>query len=279
MVDSIQKAAPAKIDRRLRGNRSFKYPYSQVAINARNQDIFKLYRTGDYTLNDLGEKYQVTRERIRQICAFYGDINGEQIAEIRQKRMLKKIEEKYGSAENYARLMEQKTEHRLLREAAKKTGKWHWKFDACVECGTTEKEFQAHGRCVTCAARYLYHNLPGRKESCARTSRVWAMKNRDRVIANQKVYHSKYILRPGVKERIAVRAKEYLSRPGVAEARYEYQKEYYKRPEVVERLKLYMTSPKVRAQRKLYNQRPEVKARRRQQFHARYLRIKQSKLK
>ena len=94
MVDSIQRAVQEKIDHRLRGNRSFKYPYSQVAINARNQEMFELYKTGDYTLRDLGEKYDVARERVRQICAFYGDINGEQIAEIRQKRMLKKIEEK-----------------------------------------------------------------------------------------------------------------------------------------------------------------------------------------
>jgi hypothetical protein len=228
---SITPTVPIKVDHRKREHRSLQYPLNHGEFKSRNQEMIKLYQTGDYSLEVLGQKYNITRERVRQICS-YNMLRGD-VKKILEKRTLKKIVQEYGSLEKYAEIQER----RNLKRLGKAEGKWHWQYDACIDCGTTTKPFHAHGRCETCDSRYLYRTLPGRKESCKKTNASWRLRNLDKVKARQKEYFQDYYHRPGVHEKLLLKQQNYYNNPENKAKLKKYQQEYYKRPDVKARIK------------------------------------------
>lgn len=56
----------------------------------RNSNVVKLYRTGDYSIIDIGRKYKVCAERIRQILV--KEIGKEEMQTIKEMRRLRTAE-------------------------------------------------------------------------------------------------------------------------------------------------------------------------------------------
>lgn len=83
----------------------------------RNQEIVKKYRSGKYTLEQLGAEYGVTRERIRQICKEAGYTGAEKMEKERTRK-----------AEAKKRAADQKLVKAIVK--AKKKG---W---TCPVCGS-----------------------------------------------------------------------------------------------------------------------------------------------
>jgi len=244
-------------------------------LDIRNKEITELYKTGNFSLEALGEKYGVTRERIRQVCK-KEKISKEQVKKIMKQRFLEKTVKKYGSLENYAKSEEQKQKNRLIKLERK--GKWNLKYDCCIECGTTERPHSSHGRCSTCAMRYLYHNSPRRKELMKKCSCAWRLKNIEKVKIKQHEYFKKYLSKPENKKRFKEVQKIYSQKPEVKLRKKEYAKKYYKRPEVIDKRRIYIKTEKYKLRRKKYAkeywQRPEMKIRKKEYNRLKYLKRK-----
>ena len=65
----------------------YRRPLTAAALSVRNAEIGSLYRSG-LLLKDIGQRYGITRERVRQICARQGmnAIDGGQKVQVRRKR-------------------------------------------------------------------------------------------------------------------------------------------------------------------------------------------------
>lgn len=189
----------------------------------RNQQLIELYQTCDYSLQELSKQFNISRERARQICSRY--ILRSDIEKIKEKRSLDKLAKRFGSLEKYAEFKEK----RNLRKLRKVEGAWHWQYDACIDCGTTEKPFKARGRCDRCDAKYIYHNRPGRKESCSKSAKEYRLKNLDKIKAHQKEYFKTYYANPKNRERIRLSKREYYNTPEGHTKIRNYQREYYKK--------------------------------------------------
>jgi hypothetical protein len=49
------------------------------------------------------------------------------------------------------------SEHAAMHHAEASAARWAHHYDACVKCGTTEREHKGHGMCARCLAYYRNH--------------------------------------------------------------------------------------------------------------------------
>lgn len=239
-----------KIDHQRKEYRSFYYlNYTREEINARNKAVVELYKSGLFTLEDIGKKYNLTCERIRQICNYHAGLDRREVLNILQKRFLKKIEDKYVSIENYGRLLKAQEAKRLLKQERKEAGAWHWKYDRCSGCGTTTKPYHSNSRCESCATRYLYQYSEKRRALHKITCRNYRLKNLDKIKADQKEYYQKnkeHYMSPEFRERNNSRNRmRYKTDPEYRKKLNDYQSVYKERPEVKARLKEYYKRPDI----------------------------------
>lgn len=65
-------------------------------------------------------------------------------------------------------VMDVNDHNRLHANDLKTSGRWAWKYDKCVECGTTEQSHKGHGLCTRCSDRKRWPSR--RKNELAKTS-------------------------------------------------------------------------------------------------------------
>jgi len=117
----------------------------------RQSDILKKYKDGR-TLEKIGEEYNLTRERIRQIIEkgliqSIGEIIKEGIA-VDLKEFLKEEKRKH--------LLARFNKHSALKKEfsqSKRQKRWSEYYDRCRECGTNIIHHHSHGYCKRCYSR------------------------------------------------------------------------------------------------------------------------------
>jgi 5-methylcytosine-specific restriction endonuclease McrA len=62
-----------------------------------------------------------------------------------------------GSAQPDNKLANLETVCRRCHPTIHKTGRWSRLFDACRECGRTDRKHHAHGLCTACLGKMIYH--------------------------------------------------------------------------------------------------------------------------
>jgi len=122
-------------------------------------EILRLRSEQKMIYDDIGIKFGITRERVRQICCEHGlteryyipcDKCGEENS---PTRMCGKT-----------RFCRQCRRERQKNYFDLKAGKrWTVKFKRCCVCGQTEYKHARHGICVRCSQKY-YYNLPNNAE-------------------------------------------------------------------------------------------------------------------
>ena len=55
--------------------------------------------------------------------------------------------------------------------------RWHKWHNKCLGCGTTEKKYQAKGRCISCYYKWRYENVSGIKERQKAFTYAWIKKH------------------------------------------------------------------------------------------------------
>src|SRR5262249_39809884 len=58
------------------------------------------------------------------------------------------------------------------KKPVRKQGRWASQFDACIDCGTTDRPHRAHGRCKRCDDRWRYRGTPNSQDLCRSPSRI-----------------------------------------------------------------------------------------------------------
>jgi hypothetical protein len=205
-----------------------------LKLTNRNKEISQLYQSGRLSLNEIGKKYGITRERIRQICV--REIGKEKTSKVKEDRTLNRIIKIHGSLENYAKKIEVLEEKRLIKKKNKE--QWCVSWPCCQNCGTTKKKHAGHGYCSRCYSLIKYHTSPIRRLQNKTSGKKWRHNNLEKVKEKQKIYSKKYNQRPDIKEKNRKRQIEYYKKPDVAKKVKEYQKKYSKRPEVILRRRI-----------------------------------------
>lgn len=136
-------------------------------VEKRNEEITELYKNATWTLKALGDKYGLTRERIRQILAWH--LGQEGRALVREQRKYSKEIKRFGSLKKYKEyLVNVKKQRAGLR--------WTRKFAQCVRCHSTENPHGTHGYCRNCEWWYQYYIKPGGKRKRNLNSAKWLKK-------------------------------------------------------------------------------------------------------
>jgi hypothetical protein len=52
----------------------------------------------------------------------------------------------------------------LVSEGGQRVSRWSAHYDACIDCGTTERPHRASGRCKRCDDRWRYDQLSRRND-------------------------------------------------------------------------------------------------------------------
>ena len=171
-------------------------------ITDRYKKIIKMYKTKNYSLNLIGRQVGLTRERVRQIVESHLVLTRQDRLTFVHAKVIQHRIDKYGSIKNYNKMVDGRTRTRLLKAAAKKNGKWHWRYDKCIECGTTERPHFSGGRCHACYGRKRYQDNPEVREAKKISTKKWTENNLEHFKAQQKIYLKEYLQRPEVKERM-----------------------------------------------------------------------------
>jgi len=125
----------------------------------RNSEIIRLRKEGN-SYAQVGKTFGLTRQRVHKILKKY-DLSG-RIENLKRKPRKRKLcvhcnEEKVG-------VLFKKKHGFVCPDCYQKVklpiklpeGKWAWKFDQCIDCGTTERKNQGDGRCSNCYVRWYY---------------------------------------------------------------------------------------------------------------------------
>lgn len=213
-------------------------PYS---TKKRNEQILTYYRSGDYTLAQIGDIYGLTRERIRQVLnkqiakeiktkikrgevikakgKTVTELVHEEMSEIQMRKARKRVwkaveaKEKKGIVpENFPKYKLYAKAVGISEQALKKYApsrflrgrkRWSWRYLRCRNCGTTSVKHRSHGLCRNC---YVKSDL---FKEMQRSSRLRSLDGRR---LYQRKYLRGYYRRPEVKFRNRNRNREKIIR-------------------------------------------------------------------
>ena len=124
------------------------------------------------TYQEIGNDFQITRERVRQIL-------NEFFPGTMRRRKFLKLEDRSHTC-IICGIYNEKVIHKIRKIGFicqkclnKRKNKWHFMYDACIDCGSKKNPYHSSGRCESCYEKWAYHNLPGRKEKCKRLTYKW----------------------------------------------------------------------------------------------------------
>lgn len=141
----------------------------------RNCEIVDMYATGDYTMKQLGKKYNLSRERVRQIIV---KISSQEMINIVKEQKYERAGLKMSSqAKKYDRIRLK----RYLKNLESQGLIWNWNWLCCWECGTTEGQHGGKGLCKNCYSKNLYKRNENYRESAKRSTYNWMKNNPDKV--------------------------------------------------------------------------------------------------
>ncbi len=168
-----------------------------------HSDMVMLFMSG-MSYADIAKKYGLSRERIRQICA--KKLGREKCKEILKAKMainrdrikIRDRDKKNKYAKRVGLTPEEYAKGKKEYEAGKK---WHPAYEACVDCGTTERPHNSKGRCSTCYGLYLYKTSARRRKQSRESQKKWYNKNKEHCAAYMRKFSKTPKQRAKQKER------------------------------------------------------------------------------
>lgn len=233
-------------------------------MNKKKEKIIELYKTGNFTMRDIGKKYKMTRQRVSQICKEHVAVTKKEKAYIIKQRRIRNIIKRYGSEKEYSKILKRRAALRILKKERK--GKWSLKYDCCTSCGTTERKYKVKGECSFCYNKNRYKD-PKYKATHAICVKRYQEKNKEKIKKYTKKYLKEYYKKN--KEKIGKKREEYYTKyPEKKVILAAYSKEYNKRHDVIVRKKEWAekNKDKIAIRMKKYYKSPEVKTRRRELY-------------
>ena len=167
----------------------------------RSEQIYRLYFYGHNTYQSIGRLYGITRQAVENLIVRMSS-EARRSAMRHQKRVNRAIaarvwregalKKRYG--DGWRAIY---TEIRRKSADFKAGLRWSVNYDACIDCGTTEKAHLVHGMCAACASRNRYKNPKYRAKHKKRCI-MWRerLKNKpaeyNRYIKKQRIHQNNY---------------------------------------------------------------------------------------
>jgi hypothetical protein len=138
-----------------------------------------LMAANDVTLEQIGKKFNITRERARQLIELLGPKELIEYRKLRKHKICKECGELASVNPKYTLCWP-------CHGKQVELNKTYWsrlhRSMACSDCGRSDKPHRVRGMCEACYHRWAYANLPGRKEMSKRTGRNWRKNNPERTL-------------------------------------------------------------------------------------------------